>query len=84
MSKSLHYLAITKYVSGHKFCVYCGVELTLDAEQNNTISADHFVPKSKGGHNGKRNIVTACRPRNTKKADKLWPKRYNSQSGRPL
>lgn len=46
---------------GHS-CVYCG------SKKNLTI--DHIIPKSKGGDNTWRNLVTCCLPCNLKKGDK--------------
>jgi len=43
-------------------CVYCG------SKKNLTI--DHIIPKSKGGDNTWRNLVTCCSPCNLKKGDK--------------
>ncbi len=46
---------------GHA-CVYCG------SKKNLTI--DHIIPKSKGGDNTWKNLVTCCSPCNLKKGDK--------------
>ena len=43
-------------------CVYCG------SKKNLTI--DHVIPKSKGGDNTWKNLVTCCSPCNLKKGDK--------------
>ena len=45
-------------------CYYCKAQLTpLQA------TMDHLVPVSRGGLSNRRNIVVACKPCNTKKAD---------------
>lgn len=44
-------------------CVYCGC---LD-----DLACDHVVPRSRGGLNDMENLVTACRPCNSSKGDKL-------------
>jgi hypothetical protein len=38
-------------------CAYCGEA----AEQGAQLSLDHVNPRSKGGHDGDRNLVTACK-----------------------
>ena len=43
-------------------CVYCG------SKKNLTI--DHIIPKSKGGDNSWKNLVTCCSPCNRIKGDK--------------
>ncbi|MBV6645680.1 MAG: HNH endonuclease [Cyclobacteriaceae bacterium] len=42
-------------------CQYCG------SRQNLTL--DHLIPKSKGGKSSWMNLVTACKPCNSKKGD---------------
>lgn len=37
-------------------CAYCLTKLRLDQ-----VTADHVIPKSKGGLNQKENIIAACR-----------------------
>lgn len=57
-------------------CQYCGDRFPLAQ-----LSYDHVVPKSAGGRREWRNIVTACRPCNSRKADRtcdesgMWPMR---------
>jgi len=46
-------------------CQYCGIECTAD-----TISVDHIIPKSQGGRNTWRNLVTACKFCNNRKGHK--------------
>jgi 5-methylcytosine-specific restriction endonuclease McrA len=48
-------------------CRYCGCEEDL--------TIDHVVPRSKGGKNHSKNMVTACRPCNETKADQTWQPR---------
>lgn len=44
-------------------CVYCG--------NKKELTIDHVIPKSKGGDNSWKNLVTCCSPCNLKKGDKL-------------
>ena len=44
-------------------CAYCGDHFA----NSNNLSCDHVVPKSRGGTNTWMNVVTACRPCNSKK-----------------
>lgn len=46
---------------GHA-CVYCG--------NTKYLTLDHLVPLSRGGSNDEENLVTACRPCNSKKRDR--------------
>lgn len=50
----------------HNKCQYCGINL-----RQNEASLDHIIPKSKGGTNSWKNLVTACIYCNAKKGDKL-------------
>lgn len=47
-------------------CQYCGNHF-----KSKDLTLDHVVPRSKGGKTEWNNIVSACSPCNTKKADKL-------------
>jgi 5-methylcytosine-specific restriction endonuclease McrA len=47
-------------------CSYCGDKLTM-----RTLTFDHVVPQSKGGHTDWKNVVAACGDCNTKKGDKM-------------
>ena len=47
-------------------CAYCKCDLKLK-----DVTLDHVFPKSKGGDKGWLNIVAACQPCNSKKADEL-------------
>ena len=53
----------------HRKCVYCGDDLTLQS-----ITFDHLVPRSKGGHHIWENVVAACRKCNAEKSDSLSPR----------
>lgn len=44
-------------------CVYCG--------STDNLTLDHVVPVAAGGHSRISNLVTACEPCNTLKADTL-------------
>lgn len=46
-------------------CQYCGIGLTMSE-----MSFDHVIPESQGGPKNFRNIVAACIPCNTRKANK--------------
>ncbi len=46
-------------------CQYCGVQFS-----RSELTVDHVVPKSRGGRNSFTNIVAACIPCNSKKANK--------------
>lgn len=52
-------------------CVYCGDEVTVAPGRPEPKSAtcDHFIPRSKGGHDGKSNKVLACYDCNQAKGD---------------
>ena len=45
-------------------CQYCGAG-------HGTLTVDHVIPRSKGGHSGWDNIVTCCAPCNRRKGDHL-------------
>ena len=47
-------------------CQYCGVALAASA-----LTFEHVIPRSRGGQTTWANIVTACMPCNTGKADRL-------------
>ena len=46
-------------------CQYCGQVFVTSR-----LTLDHVVPSSKGGANSWENLVTACKPCNTRKADR--------------
>lgn len=56
----------TKRLPAGSVCYYCGIPLN---RHNATV--DHVVPLSRGGSNGKRNKVFACRTCNEEKGFRL-------------
>ncbi|TFH22180.1 HNH endonuclease [Candidatus Bathyarchaeota archaeon] len=46
-------------------CMYCGTPVT-----EGTYSIDHVIPRAKGGRSTFDNTVCACKPCNSRKADK--------------
>jgi len=52
------------YLRDQYSCLYCSKPVN-----NATATMDHVVPLSKGGKTNWENIVTACSPCNTKKAN---------------
>lgn len=46
-------------------CIYCG-----DLLRNKGLTWDHVMPKSRGGKKVWTNMATACKPCNTRKADR--------------
>lgn len=52
------------YLRDQYHCLYCGTNVN-----NSTATMDHVIPISKGGKTNWENIVTACGPCNTKKAN---------------
>ena len=51
-------------------CQYCGTQ-----EQYSELTMDHVKPRSHGGKATWENIVTCCKPCNTKKSDSVWKPR---------
>lgn len=49
---------------GHR-CGYCGHEFP-----SALLTLDHVIPRSRGGRNAFENVVTACGPCNSRKADR--------------
>jgi 5-methylcytosine-specific restriction endonuclease McrA len=47
-------------------CQYCG-----DPYKTHQLTFDHVIPRSRGGRTSWDNIVSACKPCNTKKGNKL-------------
>lgn len=47
-------------------CQYCGERF-----QAGNLNIDHIVPRSRGGPNSWKNVVTSCKPCNNKKGDQL-------------
>lgn len=52
-------------------CVYCGVNVMPRFTPSDPRGFDHVVPRSKGGHNIKENMVVSCRNCNSKKSDSI-------------
>jgi 5-methylcytosine-specific restriction endonuclease McrA len=51
-------------------CQYCGRGVA-DLKPREGLTRDHLVPLSRGGTNDWSNVVTACAPCNTRKANRL-------------
>lgn len=51
-------------------CQYCGRPQAA-LRQRESLTRDHLIPLSRGGLNEWTNVVTACSPCNTRKADRL-------------
>ncbi len=62
---SQHRTYVFHVFQGH--CFHCNVKLRPDKE----FHIDHLWPRSKGGKNGKRNLVLSCAKCDHKKADRL-------------
>jgi CRISPR/Cas system Type II protein with McrA/HNH and RuvC-like nuclease domain len=58
------------YLRDQFVCVYCGTDLR-DAPPSE-VTLDHLKPRSKGGDNSNRNLITACRSCNSARQDKPW------------
>jgi 5-methylcytosine-specific restriction endonuclease McrA len=51
-------------------CQYCG-RSAADLKPREGLTRDHLIPLSRGGTNDWSNVVTACAPCNTRKANRL-------------
>jgi 5-methylcytosine-specific restriction endonuclease McrA len=51
-------------------CQYCG-RSTIELKPRQSLTRDHLIPLSRGGTNEWTNVVTACSPCNTRKANHL-------------
>src|SRR5437762_2572596 len=51
-------------------CQYCG-RLQIELKPRESLTRDHLIPLSRGGANDWTNVVTACSPCNTRKANNL-------------
>jgi 5-methylcytosine-specific restriction endonuclease McrA len=51
-------------------CQYCG-RTQVDLKPREQLTRDHLIPISRGGLNEWNNVVTACSPCNTRKANRL-------------
>ena len=60
---------------GYNFCEICNKKVhpahAVGARDHDTLTADHIVPKAKGGTNTITNLQIACFECNQKKADKF-------------
>jgi hypothetical protein len=67
-------------------CAYCGIDLIdeeylnwhrshglEDGELKTNASADHIVPRSRGGLDYPTNLVPCCKSCNSKKKDRIFP-----------
>ena len=54
-------------------CAYCDRQLC-----NNTATIDHIIPKHKGGHNTRRNMLCSCSNCNRKKGSSNWQSWYQA------
>jgi len=66
MAKSRLCAKLRRLLKRNPRCFYCRVAL-----DETTATLDHYIPRSKGGHNGRRNLVLACLPCNSDKADMM-------------
>ena len=55
------------YLRDHFTCIYCLTDLSDAAPTD--ITLDHIRPKSSGGNNSEKNLVTACRHCNCSRQD---------------
>ena len=53
-------------------CAYCGKDLDIDS-----ATIDHILPKFKGGHNVKSNMISCCAKCNRSKGSVLLEDWYN-------
>jgi 5-methylcytosine-specific restriction endonuclease McrA len=51
-------------------CQYCG-RTAIELKPREGLTRDHLIPLSRGGTNDWSNVVTACAPCNTRKANRL-------------
>lgn len=51
-------------------CQFCG-RAQMELKPRESLTRDHLIPLSRGGTNDWNNVVTACSPCNTRKADRL-------------
>ncbi|WP_066836509.1 HNH endonuclease [Rufibacter ruber] len=49
-------------------CIYCGKSSIIDGVK---LRVDHIYPRSKGGDNDPKNLVTSCEPCNLHKTDMI-------------
>lgn len=56
--------------NGHRKCAYCERRLTWRGKH--MLTADHIIPKSKGGTDKRKNLVASCNQCNQSKGNKAW------------
>ena len=56
-------------------CAYCGKDLNIDS-----ATIDHILPKFKGGHNVKSNMLCSCSKCNRSKGSSLLEEWYNTSN----
>ena len=67
---SVNRIALTNrslFARDRHICAYCGDQFL----KNSLLSRDHVIPTSRGGEDIWTNVVTACKPCNHKKANKM-------------
>ena len=57
-------------------CVYCG-------KQTNDLTLDHVVPRHRGGEHSWKNLVSACKPCNHRKAGRTPAEARMQMTGEP-
>lgn len=62
------------------FCTLCGKKM-----QRDEVTAEHLIPRSKGGSNHRYNLTSSCAPCNSRRSDNthILPK-FNVTTGYPL
>ena len=58
------------FARDHYTCQYCG-RTSAELKPRESLTRDHLIPISRGGTNDWTNVVTACSPCNTRKANLL-------------
>ena len=57
-------------------CLYCGV----DADENNPLTVDHFMPVEHGGGDAPENLISACKACNKRKGS-MSPDSFCTREG---
>ena len=65
------------YIRDEYMCLCCGRDLRDSPPK--TMCLDHLIPRSKGGTDDARNIVTICSACNTSRSDKPWRQHYPAE-----
>lgn len=52
-------------------CFYCGFHADTEADKK-ALTLDHIIPRSKGGSDKRKNLVTACQPCNQRKGNRIY------------